>query len=567
MTTPPEKLASSNIRFTPWPVLHFILVVVMIGSISLALLPYISPFGALPVAIAVGFVFSKLADIVTSPYKSISIKKRISVTILLLFIFSLSGSLSYATIYSLLFAKQNGLRYLELQISKSRYDIQSAKTAISNFGHNLVAIEQHSKSMATKEETSGGSCPNFIASGKRQGRIYKFRYDDEIATALLNNTFQKTTQSFSDSYASVIEKLTKPESYEKAVDQIILLNALIREFNAVRGSTEITALLDQLRSLKDAPIPGSTNERCGDNIRDGVLNTAISSLKSLTQLVQLPEIRPAIDLNSPHEITNRSLLRGMTLVSKIPPISFLSSFTGINTTFPDDPLMKAELDSKGSLNFETLPLFISALLELMIIITARLAYKNKTAPFDTVSIQNITVAKNITGAKGVVLRGILNLVFTVHDEDFYQLHDENRRKNLKPFTHKPTDPQFEPREKEFSINLLKWVVDFDWGTYLIIPDLTNHELDSHAAGILVYEKLAEIIGYSISWNDLSGIHFSLDRRAKDMRFGKNHETHNYHIFKLSNHFAQALRLELLKQSHKSNIQSTKPPALTSPSFI
>jgi hypothetical protein len=539
---------STPVSLSPWPLLHGVLVAVMVASISLGLAPYISLWGALPVALAVSLLFSKLAERVTAPARAIGWIKRTLVAVVLLLLFALSGGLSYATIYTLLFAESNGTRFLDTQISQYKEKLGMAIGASTAFVNSMKSLEAHSAAMQKKEVETGASCPNYANSPRKPGPISGFRDNDAAIALRLKDQIAERATELKTAVGALPTQ--KPTNYNEAIGQSNSLNVAVRTFNTFRANPSLESIASSLAQVKDLKISGKFD--CGDSTRQSLIEGAIKALNKVQQTAALAELRPGIDLEDKKAVTSRSLLRGITLVASVPPISWFAKALGINTSFDDDPLMRTELRAKGVLNFETLPLFVSGLLELTILLTARLAYGAASRAFDILKSSQIDSIRDSTGFLGVILRALANLVLIKTDAV-----DSDGPTTLTgaktAFSHTPSDPQFEAREKQFATQLLPWVIELDWGSYLVIPDLKSCELDHHAAGVLVYESLAALVAQSVSWQDLHSIHYAMDRRGVEGRYGKSHEASSFHVYRLSEHFAQALRLELLKTSKKTGL--------------
>lgn len=538
-----SKDNASNLKLTPWPLLHGILLCVMTLSICIGLGAYISYWVALPVAVSITVLFSHIANLVTGPFHSIRLTRRLLLTTILAFLFSITGAFSYATLYELLVARSSGARFLDAQVTTARSKLQTASAGVFGLVDSTKRLADYSYERYDFEKNTGGSCPAYFNSGKRVGPIATFRLNDSETGKQISAIADAVTKDFYNQFQS--KTYLDTQDYSAALSAAKKINFAIQKYNALKNDASLAAIEMQLNDLKATKIEG--NKDCGDTARSTLIESAIRSLQQIKNNDLIKEIRPGIDLEDKKSITSISLLRGITLVASIPPISIVSWLLDINTTFNDDPLMKSELKAKGALNYETLPLAVSALLELMIILTARLAHSSGPVAFAVVDTAAIGSIATKQGIGGISKRLLLNIIFRSKNQDRPSSAIEGADAQ-KPYSHISSDPKFAQREKDFALKLLPWVVDLDWGTYLVIPDILSKELDQHAAGVLVYEGLAKLVALNVPWDNLTVIDYALIRKAEERRYGDKYQNISFHIYELSVHFSQLLRLELLRSS-------------------
>lgn len=531
------------LRFTPWAVIHGTLLCVMTLSICIGLAAYISYLVALPVAVSITALFSHIANTVTVRPFANGILRGFLLTLVLIFLFSITGAFSYATLYETLVAEENGKTFLDNQITSSRVKLHANAAGASALIQQTTQLFEYSKREYSKEKDQGGSCPNYTNSSNTVGTIAKFRRNDELAGEQISKLVQSTTADFLSSAKKIPTAF--PKTYLEALEDAKILNEAIQKFNDLRSNTSLKDIENNLNTLKNNKI---NNDRdCGDIGRNTLIESAIRSVAQIQKDDPMKEIRPGLDIQNKKEITSISLLRGLTLVSAIPPISVISSTIGINTTFSDDPLMKAALKARGTLNLETLPLAISVLLEIMIILTARFAHASGAVAFPLLNNFSYSNILNAQGNSAAFKRFLLNIILRKDSQEDGSGQSKSD-KSKRPYSHTSSDPSFAPREKQFALKLLPWVVDLDWGTYLVIPDILSKEIDRHAAAVLVYEELATIVALHVPWVELAAIDYSLLRKAQEGRYGVDHTGCTFHVYKLSVHFTQLLRLEFLQGS-------------------
>ncbi|OGA17017.1 MAG: hypothetical protein A3I63_08430 [Betaproteobacteria bacterium RIFCSPLOWO2_02_FULL_66_14] len=536
-----------KVTFAPATVINLVLLGIMVASIGAGLAVYFGWFIAGTIGLALSYVFSALAKKVVAPAAEVSLNERVAAACFAFLLFGITVALSYATLYSVLFAQASALAEFERVRMPVQRQIESA--VLANAQLSVTAFEAWQKDSAAKaqqEAKGGGSCPAKAQSLGKRGPIAMWREGDAQIAANLHQELKSRVENIETLFNAV--KGRRPATFPEAMEITAALNRVIEASEALRGSY-VQATMATLKRQLESQITWINGEvfSCGDTTRQELIMRAQAAMADLGDTKKhppLPAVAPGIDLSNQQELTIRGLLRSFNLLFLVPSLGLLGNFA-------DDPLMQHALKTKGFINRETIGFLIAGLIELSILFTAWLAARNGTPPFPFRPARALAGLQALAdkqtnwityGLIALVLafcKLLVNLLFAVKDGS----GDDTTGAVDRDVPDVP-DPVFGTRELEWGVLLAPYLVSVHEGDYFIVPNTVRCAKALMAASALTYKDAAVRINLDVPWPAIatySPAASQLGRLVPDAK------SLRYAVYKVRPSYSQALRLHLLQQ--------------------
>lgn len=537
-----------RVVFAPALAVHLLTVTLMAGAVAWSIAQLIGWWVAMPIGIALTYVFSMLAKRLTAPRYVVTRGQRVASGIAAIGIFAVTVSLSYGSLYATLFAETSALTNfaaarvpLERALEQAIANAQTAQNALRDWS-------VHSRTMRDLEQHQGGSCPAKPASLAIRGGIARWRDADALTASTLSAELASRVTQLRQSVDTA--KALTPTTFRQLQEASRQWNAAVEMEESLARGAYIKAAKDSLTRQLAAEIswPRETF-RCGDTARDELIERALSALKQIERGPALQPLAVVIDLSNRQDIAGRGMIRGFNMILKA--LSF-----GAAGSFVDDALM-VEAVKKGLINRETLPFALSALLELSVLLTGALVHQRRNVVFPYQPVTALTrwsrgadelqprLLRIIAAGTLLAMRTLINLVFAEATNDGDGKYRE--RFGPTPGTFEvPEDPVYPDRTMSWGNQLLPYWVPMHGGDYLVIPNTQRCVRQLHAARALCEQGATTQLHFDAPFPLLS------ETATRQMtRLLPDARGRTYAIFKISPSFAQALRIRVLEGDERS----------------
>lgn len=542
-------------KFSLARMIHGLTLTALMLSIALSLLAFMPLMLAAILGLALAYVFDMLVRTALGQVQGAGWRQRVGAALGALLVFGTSMGLSYSTLYRTLFAQKSALNHLQAERSTAMRALDTVLASATSAQSQFEAWSRHSSLRAQQEAQGGGSCPARAASSGKRGPIAIWREEEAAMADALVTEFSAQVQRLVGPMATV--RTAKPTGYDDSLPVQAALNEAIDAARQLTQGPLVGATRDTLQRRAEARIQWANGESfaCGDTVRDELLKHASNALEHLAKQRELANVRPAIDLHNGQDLTTRALLRSYNALLAVATLGHAGQFG-------DDPLMRNALKD-GLINQETLGMFLAAILEFCVVLTAMISHRHGEPlfAFDPANALNQLDQQRLThtgktrlGYTAVLLTGrVLANQFWTRGQSAAATHKQAPQLPPLPDNAQTLAAPWDDMVKR----LLPWWFAWNQREFVILP-CGRHDHASLAMRSLCFYGRATLIGSQVSWNDVSKHRLAAD---KLQRLVPDARTRTYEVFELDPVFAQQWRDQLLlRPPHTA--QPSGPPRLT-----
>lgn len=534
--------ANSPMKFDGSLLLYIGASLMMAVMVATSAATYFGWLAAVPLGIALTYVFGRLVKIATAPRGEATVAWRVGAVAMAILVFGATMGLSYATIYARLFAVTSALDNFQKVRLPAQHQLDSLVGHAMTAAKAMESWNSHSSDRAKTEASGGGTCPAKAASLGKRGPIAMFREGEAAIAADLYATVYAEVNGIATKLAEV--KAQRPADYQAMMRFTRDLNTAIEQAETLAHGSLVKTALDTLQRQSEIKItwPNGETFECGDVARNELLMKARSAFTELSKAPALTPLAPAIDLSNPQATATRGLLRSYNSIAAV--------FTvGAAGQFGDDPLMLEAL-KKGVINQETLGMMLAALFEFLVTIASALQSRRGSAPFPiTPATVVASCMERVANAPTAVERARASLLLVLAKTFFNLTYatTASRQGIASAKAHAAhfdfEDPAFPAREVTWGINrLAPYMVSLHDGDYVCVPAGANPRA-SIAARALAFSGAVSLMNTQVPWSAIATNRIAAQQLQKIVprAYGMSWE-----VYKLTPSFAQALRIELLK---------------------
>lgn len=375
---------NTKLKFSLALVAHFLSITLLMVAVAASASAFFHPLASIIIAFLLAWCLGACLREVAEP--SAKGTTRLGFGLLAWTLMSVTLGLSSAAIYERVTAQHSALRYLESQQTPLIRELSAVLNNAVTAKNAFEGWANHSKKMAEKEQSHGGSCPGRLSTGNAAGPVTAFRNNEATIASQLSNELAKSVGALESQVASLG---TLRASDFQAVKLITAkLNGAVETAHPLtRGSAVSSARagLERAFATTITWVDGKTKFSCADSARDEAMYRADAALKALQESPALKPVQIAIDLDDRQALATAGLQRAGNAALVIATLGRAGSFA-------DDPLFLTAMKRNGVLNSESLSLWLGALLEISCAITAVFAARHSNSKAGVRSVADIVVA-------------------------------------------------------------------------------------------------------------------------------------------------------------------------------
>ena len=512
------------------------------ASIGMGLSSFIGLVPATVAGLVLGWAFSRFTHRALGHDGPLPWHARIGFGVVALMLGLISIGLNASALYARLAAESSVVEDFALRRQAAQQRVENVLGNAKSASMALNSWSAHSTRMASQETDSGGSCP-LVASNRTFGDIARFRQNEGLMARDLALRMDAMVQAASAAYAKAHDMSTARFDDISAYTQT--MNASVEGVNSLRSGAGVEGVLQSLRNQLGRQIqrPNGDVAACGDAHRDESIRQAISALERLTKAEAISTLTPSLNIRDREAVTLLALQRSPHIMA-----CFLSG--SLYCRFGDDPMLERAFAAHGVYNNESLPTFLAALLEMLLVVTTAIR-RPGAAPFEMDPSKAIerAEAKAVNPAdkswKLALRAPMLAAAKLATNLGWVRTPPQAAAAPGRRFTRTPAEPGTGITELHLRLaeQLQPFLTQVAGVDYALVPDDHASALKGVVAGhALAYEGCADIVSDIAGWQDVAR-HPALARHA--VQIARAPREARYSVFELDPGLAYALRLRSL----------------------
>ncbi len=536
-------------RFTAARVAHWCSLALLAAAITYALKAFLTLWIALPLALTLTFVFGELVHLAMSPDRW---WQRALAVVGALMVGSTSCALSYATLYTRLFAAPSAILDFTSRREPAERELhrvlglaQTAQSALQTWSQDAA---EKARIESTEGTAGGGTCPSRPESLGRRGPITTWRSDDaRIAGSIANELRGLIDNATSNTKA--LTALPKPKDFADVKAGMDVANKALDDVARLTGGGNFAQGTIKALEAREASLIELRNGEtvgCGDGARLALIDRAKAALETLASAKPQPRLHATVDLTDQQDVLTRGWLRGFNGTLAMTTFGHAGQFS-------DDPLMQQALKS-GIINRESVGFLLAVLLEASVVFTSLVLARQGRAPFGDNLPDWIRAAEARNSTPGPMRRALIGTAKRVADTFYAEPEAPVQGTAIQMLDAQPDsasfgdvdlhpDPRFPKRETVWSSELLEF--HFPWGSddYLIVPMVERTRRVRSMAHALRAKGVLDFITCSADHEMLARKHDAVHHMQSTL--GDTWRDVDYEVFKVKPAYAHVLRLSLI----------------------